>query len=519
MKAMNSKRENLLFAWMVGGFALTTVVIHMLTAYNYELHRDGMLYFAMGDHPSFGYLSTPPLIGWTAFAIRHIAGYSVFAIKLVPALLGAASLITIGFFVREMGGKLLAVFIAEMAYLTSAAFLRSNALFQPVSFDEFFWLLTSFLFLRLINRQDEKIWIWLGVVIGFGFLAKYSITFLVLAWGIALLLSPYRKLLWNRFLLYGTLLGLIIILPNLIWQFEHDWPVVHHMVELQKTQLVNVTLAGFLTSQLLFHFTSLWVWITGLIVLLVARSERKFRPIAVAYIAVLIILILSRGKSYYTLGAYPMLFAAGGYVLEKYLTGVWRWANYALLVVSVLLLIPILPLALPVLPINKMAAYCQSATDFAGPGIITWEDGKVHNIPQDYADMTGWKELAGLTAKAYQSLTPEQQADCRIYAENYGEAAAVHFYGHTWHLPEPISFSDSYLLWAPDSAKNNTLIYINDEVGDIDKLFNNYREIGEIDDVNFRENGLKVFLCTNPRPEFKPFYAAKVNELKSMYRR
>lgn len=516
---MSSKKENILFGWMIAVFALTTVVIHLLTAYSYELHRDGMLYFSMGDHPATGYISTPPLIGIISFIIRYTAGYSVFAIKLVPALLGAASLVTIGFLVREMGGRLLAVFIAEMAYLTSLAFLRSNALFQPVSFDEYFWLLTSYLFIRLINRNEEQLWPWIGFVVGIGFLAKYSISFLVLAWGISLLLSPYRKLLWSKQLILGILIGFVMILPNLIWQYEHDWPVVHHMVELQRTQLVNVTLSGFLSSQLLFHFTSFWVWIVGFLVLLFARKERKFRPVAVTFLLVLLILILSRGKSYYTLGAYPMLFAAGGYVMEKYLTGKWRWINFALPVLSVLILIPILPLALPVLPINKMAAYCQSAIKVAGPGIITWEDGKVHNIPQDYADMTGWSELARLTAKAYHELTPEQQANCHIFAENYGEAGAVHFYGHAYDLPEPISFDDSYLLWAPDSLGNGAFIYINDEVGDIDKLFNSYREIGEIHDVNFRENGLKVFLCADPKPGAQSFYAAKADELKSMYRR
>lgn len=91
---MNRKKENSLFGWMLAGFALAAVVLHMLTAYNYELHRDGMLYFAMGDHLATGYISTPPLIGIVSFLIRHTAGYSIFAIKLVPALLGATSLVT-----------------------------------------------------------------------------------------------------------------------------------------------------------------------------------------------------------------------------------------------------------------------------------------------------------------------------------------------------------------------------------------------------------------------------------------
>ena len=148
-----------------------------------------------------------------------------------------------------------------------------------------------------------------------------------------------------------------------------------------------------------------------------------------------------------------------------------------------------------------------------------WEDGKIHNIPQDYADMTGWKELGSIVTKQYNSLPDSVRKKCWIYADNYGQAGAINFYGKKYGLPEPVCFNDNFLLWAPDSVKNGPLIYVNHEVGDIDFLFKSYEKVGEVDNKYFRENGLKVYYCTQPTDTLRTFYAEKVHALKSVYRR
>jgi hypothetical protein len=45
-------------------FVIIKLFLHLLTNTNYELHRDEMLYFNMGDHLSFGYVSVPPVTGF-----------------------------------------------------------------------------------------------------------------------------------------------------------------------------------------------------------------------------------------------------------------------------------------------------------------------------------------------------------------------------------------------------------------------------------------------------------------------
>jgi hypothetical protein len=509
-------KQNISLFWIITiSLVLIKLTIHFLTGTIYELHRDEMLYFAQGLHLSFGYISTPPFIGFLAFVVQEIFGYSEFGIKLFPALAGAASIVIIALFIKEFGGKNLALIIACIGYLVSGAFLRSNSLFQPVSFDQFFWFLSSYLVFKMINRGNPRIWMWIGLVFGLGFLNKYSIVFFVFAIITALLISEHRKLLRSKYFLFGILIGLIIITPNLIWQHYHNWPVVHHMVLLQQTQLINVSVFGFLADQIMMCVPAIFIWLPGLFIILFLRREKKHRFISYTFILVLSVILLARGKSYYTLGAYPMLMVAGGYVLEKYLNKRLVYINYFILLIALSLSLMALPLELPYASFEKVKKYCDPQTGIPQ----RWEDGKLYPVPQDYADMTGWKELAGIVAKAYNQLDDSEKKRCIIYAENYGQAGAIQFYGHRNGLPDPISFSDSYLLWAPDSISNGPFIYINDEVGDMDELFNSYPEIGRVNNEYFRENGIMVLLCTNPKEQWKEFYARKVKSLKSFYHR
>jgi hypothetical protein len=494
---------------------LIKLTIHFLTSSNYELHRDEMLYFAQGNHLSFGFISTPPFIGFLAFIAHCIFGYSEFGVKLFPAIAGAASVFIIALFVKELGGKNLALVLAGLGYICSGAFLRSNGLFMPVCFDQFFWLLSSFLVFKMVNRNNPKLWLWIGLVFGLAFLNKYAIIFFVFAIILALLISEQRKFLFSKYLLFGFLIGFLVTIPNILWQYYHNWPVVRHMIELQRTQLINVSSTNFLLDQVIMCFPSIFIWSSGLLMILFLSKEKKFRFIAYSFFIVVSIILLGRGKSYYTLGAYPMLFALGGYTMEKYLQGKLIYVNYFVLFLALSISILAAPLELPVASFELVKKYCDPQTGFLPQ---RWEDGKIHPIPQDYADMTGWKELTGIVLKAYNQLNNSEKKRCTIYAENYGQAGAIQFYGHNYGLPAPISFCDSYLLWAPDTISNGPFIYINNEVGDMDDFFKNYPEIGHVNNEYFRENGIIVLLCTNPKNQWKDFYAQKVLRLKSIYR-
>lgn len=508
------------FWLIIGLLAAVKLALHFATNTNYELHRDAYLYLALSHHLDFGFMSVPPMIAVIGAVTQALFGDSVFAIRLFPALAGVADLILIGLIVRELGGRAWAVALAGLAFLVSPAFLRSNTLFQPVTFNQFFWVLTCFLVIRLIRTQQPKFWIYLGAVWGMAFLNKYSIAFLVAAILIAFLLTPQRRLLGSREFLLGCVLGFLIVLPNLLWQHAHNWPVIAHMRELRATQLVHVHVADFMLMQVLMNLHALLIWLPGLAFLLFARDAREGRVLGVTFVLLLAILLTLSGKPYYTLGLYPMLFAAGGVALERWFAARMRWLKPAVAVFMLAIAVPIAPYSLPVLSFEKMAAYAEATKPYGLEGALRWEDGTLHALPQDYADMTGWRELAEIVIQTYRNLGDAERAHCIIFADNYGEAGAIRYYGHKHGLPEPICFNGSFLFWAPDSLSDvSALLYVDFERDeDIVPFFEGVALVGEVRDPYARERGVKVFLYREPKPEAAAYYTEVVRTLKGRFR-
>ncbi len=359
--------------------------------------------------------------------------------------------IIIGLAVKELGGKKIAIILASFAYLLSPSYLHVNALFQPVAFNHFYWLLSGYLILVMIRRNNPKIWIWIGLVFGLAFLNKYSIVFLIVSFALSLLISKHRHLYASKFFGFGLIIGFVIILPNLLWQYNHNWPVLMHMAELRETQLVHVQYSDFLFNQILMNAQALLIWLGALLVLLFYKKEKQFRLFGLMYLFVILLLLLGSGKSYYTLGIYPILFVFGAYFAEKYITK---------------FLIPI-----TVFAVLSMFFALYVSLSFDGIPITTfekalkkdafrWEDGQYHDLPQDMADMTGWKEIGETVTDIYNGLDPAEKDNCAVFCYHYGQAGAVMFYGKKVDIPQPISYNGSFVFWSPDQLDKDFVILV-----------------------------------------------------------
>jgi hypothetical protein len=259
------------------------------------------------------------------------------------------------------------------------------------------------------------------------------------------------------------------------------------------------------------------IFVPGIIFMSFSRSLKPYRLLIIASFIVLFVLALLRGKSYYTLGLFPLWIAAGGVFWERILKR--NVVKILLPVLMLLLSIPILPMGIPVYKADKLAGFFAGAKDRAGFDMaLRWEDGRIHSLPQDYADMLGWDELAAITAKAY-SLVTDKKASI-IYAENYGQAGAIMVIGKKYNLPEPVCFSESFFYWFPRNPDHEitSLVYINNELGeDISALFADCRLIGRINNPLAREYGTGVWLCTNPHSSFNEFMKQRVPQIKSPF--
>ncbi len=499
--------------WLVLLFSILKLLLHLLTNTSYELQRDAFMYIDLGNHLAWGYHSVPPSIAVFANISRVLLGDTTFAIRFFPAILGVLSIVIIGIMVKEAGGGKWAQFFACLAFLAAPAFLRSNTLFQPVSFNQFYWLLLAFLIFRLIRTNRSVYWYLIGLVAGLAFLNKYSVVFYLSGIIVAVLLTPLRDWLRKPQPYLAGAIALLIVLPNLIWQINHHWPVIYHMKELAETQLVHVRLDIFLMEQVMMFLPVFFIWVLGLIYVAFLKDGKSFRAFAWIYLTVIILLIILRGKHYYTIGLYSTLFVFGGLFIEQYLAGKLGFLKYVLIIYILLVSIVALPISLPIL---KPEAFIKFYKSLGREKFHRWEDGEYHDLPQDYADMIGWEELSRIVGETYQKLSPEQQDRCVILANNYGEAGSVNFYGAKYGLTPVISFNDSYVFWAPENIDAETLIKIGDS-DNLEELFHRVEIVGRISTPHARQEGTPVYLCTDPKTDINLVYQEELQSRLDRY--
>jgi MFS family permease len=411
----------------------------------------------------------------------------------------------------ELGGKKFAIALACLALTFSPAFLASGYLFQPVVFDQFWWVLTVWLLLRYINTQAIKYLYFIGMAIGFGILTKYTMLFFAAALLLGLATSKQRRLLLCKHVSGAIGVALLIALPNIIWQFMHHWPVFNHMAELKERQLDYVKTSEFILQQFMVNGVAVFVWLVGLLFLVLSFKLRKYQSLAFGFILIFIFLMQMNGKVYYLFGAYPMLFAAGGYGFERLLKSSMA-VRGTLLALFTLPNLIMLPAVLPVFPVKTTLAFFDYINKNVGfiSFITRWEDQKQHATSQDYGDMFGWDELTEKVARVYNGLTPDQKRNTQIFTDNYGQAGALHHLGKQYNLPQVISLNSSFSLWAPPDLNARYLIYVDDDNGENVKRLAPFAEsckkMEEIKHPLAVELGTTVMLLTNPRPGLNAIY-------------
>ena len=485
-----SKKNFILLFFILLKFALQYVAINPI----YELHRDEFLHLDLGKHLAWGYLSVPPVTALISFVILHL-GNSVFWVKFFPALFGALTIVVVWKTIEELNGKLFALILGSVC-VTFSVLIRINTLYQPNSLEYLMWTLLFFAVIKYINSENNK-WLWVAsVIFALGFLNKYNITFLLLGLLPALLITRHRKLFLKKHFYLSMLVALLIVLPNLIWQYQNNFPVVHHLKVLAETQLINVNRFDFLKEQLLFFTGSLFVIILAFVSFFIYAPFRKYQIFFWSTAFTLAIYTYLKAKGYYAIGLYPILLAFGSVYTEKLLSKGWlRFLRPLTILIPVALLATIWQYAMPVLTPEKII---EKKAVFEKIGLLRWENGKNHQLPQDFADMLGWKELAGIVDKTFETI--DKKENTIIHCDNYGEAGAINFYSKQ-NYTMAVSMNADYINWYPlDKMEIKNVILVK-EFNDNDKdrnreksFFESVTLTGEITNQFAREHGTRVYL-------------------------
>lgn len=481
---------------MIFAAAVATLLIHLLTNSRYGYFRDELYFIACSRHLASGYVDMAPLCAWILRLQSTLFGDSLFALRLFPAIAHALTVALTGAIARELGGRAWAIGLSCAAAMSAMVYLAIGNFFSMNVFEPLFWGGCAYLLVRIINGGSPRLWLWFGAVAGLAVENKHSFAFFAAGLVVALILTPERRHLARPWMYLGGLIAAVIALPNLIWQVRHDWATLELLRNVARSDK-NVVLgpAQFFAQQLLImNPASALLWVPGLVWLLAARAGRCYRLLGFAYLITLAEFIIMKGKHYYLAPIYPMLFAAGGVAIERLSAVRVRWIKPVVAAIMIALAALLAPTILPLLPPEKLIAYMQ-AIHFEPPRT---ETSHTAALPQLFADQFGWEEMVGSIARAYATLTPEDQQRVGIFCQNYGQAGALDFFGPKLGLPPSISGHQNYYFWGPRNHTGELMLILDSNSREEAEQFASVQDLGVVESSPWAmpwEQRQHIYLC------------------------
>lgn len=465
MQTENQSEKNDLLK-VVSFIAILNLIIYLITQafFAYGIFRDELYYLACTNRLDLGYVDHPPLSIWILSVWKFLFGDSMFIIRLVPAVVTSVSVYMIGLFTIRLGGGKSAVIISTIAFMLSPIFFGMNTFYSMNTFDFFFWITSAYVFLRIIQEGNPKLWIVLGVVLGLGLLNKTSILWLSAGIFAGTIFTPLRKDLNTKYPYVAALIALLIFSPFIIWNLTHDFAHLEFMRNAATQKYDDLTPVSFILDQILIlNPASILLWISGLVFFFISKTGKKFRAPGFIWLITFVILFINwHSKGEYIAAAYQILFASGAVMLEKWSSiKNWKWVKYAVIIPLIFTGIALIPFARPLLSPEKFLEY----QDYIGlkPPV---NEGVETAMPQFYSDMFGWEEMAKKVSDVFLTIPKEERNSTVVYCGNYGKAGAMEYFSKKYPLPKVVCPHNSYWYWWDEAEEPRTIIIIGGEMKD-----------------------------------------------------
>jgi hypothetical protein len=460
----------------------------------YGYFRDELYYIACSRHLAAGYVDQPPLSIDVLAAATAVMGHSLFAIRLVPALLSSLSVIAVCLLVRRMGGRATAMVVAALCFMASPLLLAEHTYYSMNSFDILFGLLIALALLGVAERPTLWAWTWLGVILGLGLLNKTSVLWMGAGVTTAVLLTGLRRELARPGPYLAALVAFAIFSPFVLWNLQHGMPHLEFLHNATSQKYASLTRVRFLADQLLsMNPVVLLVALPGLAWVLIGREGARYRVLGISFVTVLLVLLANpHTKAEYVGSSYPPLFACGGVAIARLPE---RWRRIFVPALAVLLVttgVAFAPLAMPILSTPSYVQYTKAL----GIAPSSVENKKLTDLPQFFADMNGWEELARDVSAAYLTIPEPERKTTFALVGNYGEAGALELYAARYPLPRVICNHNSYWFWGPGATPITTFIRLGGHREDYLETYGDVTPVGfhVVRDAIPYEDSLRIFI-------------------------
>jgi hypothetical protein len=399
---------------------------------------------------------------------------------------------------RQLGGRLYAVILTALCVALAPQYLSNGGLLGTNCLEPNLWLGCAQFVILAIKRNDPRYWIGFGIVAGLGMQEKYTIAVFGLGVVIGLLLTEQRRAFLNPWIWLGGLAAFLIFLPNLLWNWHYDWPFLQliRAIRAEGRDVVWGPFQFFFQQLLIVNPISGPVWLAGLVALLFWRPLRPYRVLGWSYLVSYTVIFLQHGKNYYLAPIYPMLFAAGAVAIDSVLgesPSRWTWLKHTIVNAVVISGIYQMPITVPVLSPDHFLAYAK-VLPIKLP-VNEYSHARAA-LPQWYSDQFGWKEIADETAIAWRRIPLAERPDCGIFAQDYGQAGAIDFFGRREGMPGAMSGDRTYWIWGPRGYSGNCMIVLDDRKEVLERYWNDVEYVGTSAPNEWAlEQQIPVFIC------------------------
>ena len=475
--------------------AAAVSLLHLLTNGRYGFHRDELQFLSDARHLDWGFVAYPPLTPFLERIGMAVFGLSLVGLRLFSVVSQALAILVTGLMARELGGGRLAQVATALSVALSPLPLFEGTEFQYTTFDYLWWVLIAYFTIHLLKTENPRWWLAIGAAMGLGLLTKYAIAFFIAGILGGVLLTRERRFLGNAWFWGGMALAVAIFLPNLVWQARHGFISLHFLQHIHTRDVGQGRTDGFLRDQFLIC-TNLFaapLWIAGLLSFL---RDRRYRLLAWMYLIPLALFIVAKGRGYYLAAAYPMLMAMGAVAGERWTASLGRLPRRTLEAVFFQGLVVIGLYA------------CAIVLPLASGG---WLKDFALRRNGDLREEIGWDELVKTVAGIRDSLPPDQRANVGVLAGNYGEQGAIEILGPAYHLPTPISGTNSAWLRGYPVPPPSTLIVLGLSSKYANRTLTGCRVAGHNGNLLGVENEEShdhpdIFVCGPPRQPWPEFW-------------
>lgn len=473
---------------LICGIAAAVAILHLFTNNRYGFHRDELQFLSDAVHLDWGFVPYPPLTPFLEHILLSVFGLSMVGLRLFAVIAQGAAIVVGGLMARDLGGGRLAQIVSALGVAFAPLSLFEGTEFQYTAFDYLWWILIAWFTIKLLATDNPRWWLAIGVCVGLGLQTKYAIVFLIAGILTGVVLSSARRFLRSPWFWAGIGVALLIFLPNFIWLLRHDFISYSFLQHIHVRDVGQGRAKGFWRDQAMIcmNLVVLPLCVAGCISFL--RNPR-YRMLAWMSLVPVALFWIAKGRGYYTAGVYPPLVAMGAVAAERWTANLPRLGKFS---------VRFLYFA----AFAYVSAYiCSVVIPFAQSGPF-----KVYALRNngDLREEIGWDELVRTVAAIRDALPADQQAHLGITVGNYGEQGAIEMLGPAYHLPPPISTTNSAWLRGYPTPPPTTIIALGLTAEQANSIFTDCRLAGH----NGNSLGIHneesmyhpdIFVCGPPR--------------------